>query len=117
MTEAEIVAIVANAMAQHQPEMPTLGDTMWAKGLMKAGDAALGGIFYLLVLWIVENSKLQKLFFKYSDDVARDEQYATEAGEKAHGLEIAIQARSNLARVNAAKIHGFAVVVGLILAF
>ena len=113
MTEQEIIAIVAQAMAQHAPAMPTWQDTLIAKGVIKGFDAFLGGVMYLLTLWVLSGkTKVGAFLFKYSDEVALLEVQARDENPA-----INIPARSALSRVFSARILGFAIVIGLILAW
>lgn len=113
MTEAEIAKVVAEAMAAQAPLLPSLEDTLWAKAILKTADAVGGGILYLLALWVLGgNTKVGRFLFKYNDEVALLEKQAQDKNP-----EINLPARAALARVNSARILGFAIVIGLILAF
>ena len=113
MTEQEIIALVAQAMAQHAPALPSWQDTLIAKGIIKGFDALLGGTMYLLSLWALSGeTRVGKFLFKYSDEVALLEDQARDEDPA-----INIPARSALSRVFSARILGFAIVVGLILAW
>lgn len=113
MNEEQIIKVVAEAMAAHAPALPSWQDTLIAKIVLKLADAFLGGLFYLLALWALSgNHFIGRFLFKYSDEVALLETQA-----KNSKPDINLPARAALARVNSARILGFAIVIGLILAW
>ena len=83
------------------------------QGILKIMDVFTGGIIYLIFLWILSgNHKVGRMLFRYADEVALDEENARNPDPNIH-----LYARSNLAIVNGARIIGFAIVCGSILAF
>ena len=122
MNEQEIAALVAQSVAQAMAEAntsaePNGGFDIWQAiqhlGIMKAIEAFMGGLFYLTVLWVCSGDhKLGRFLFRYSDEIALNEELA-----RHNDVNIALRARDTLGRVNSARVIGFAIVVGCILAF
>lgn len=92
--------------------VPTLWDTAYAQAILKMVDALTGSMLYLGALFVIENSALGRVLFRYADEVRLLE-------EQAHDMtpSINLPARAALARVNGARILGFAVVFGMVLAW
>ena len=114
MTEAEL-ATIASQVAAMTPAVPDVTATkiLATQGLLKIADVLAGGIIYLVLLWILSgNHIVGRWLFRYADEVALDEENARDPDPNVH-----LHARSNLALVNAARIVGFAIVTGCILAF